>query len=146
MLQKILKKNTFADLHSNQKHKNRKLHKQHNRNNNMNTIIFGQLSPEKPNVGKPVQKMMVLYLSSEMESTFTRVLMSKVNLAYTSLNFLELSEEFQTLRVSSYTLCVIQRENSAQSFPGLRNSAWRGSCCRSAHHSLHPPDFCFSDN
>ena len=31
----------------------------------MNTVIFGQLSPEKPNVGKLVQQMRVLYLSSK---------------------------------------------------------------------------------
>ena len=39
----------------------------------MNTDVFGQLSLEKPNVGKLVQQMRVLYLSSEMESTFTGV-------------------------------------------------------------------------
>ena len=73
----------------------------------MNIVIFGQLSPEKPNVGKLVQQMRVFYLSSIMEISFTRVLMSKVKLAYTWLNFLEPSEEFQTLGVTSYTLWVI---------------------------------------
>ena len=39
----------------------------------MNTDVFGQLSPEKPNVGKLVQQMRVLYLSLEMESIFTGI-------------------------------------------------------------------------
>ena len=109
----------------------------------MNTDVFGQLSPKTPNVGKPVQQMRIFIFIFRNGKYIYGSLMSKEKLANTWLNFLDLPDKFRTLRVTSFILCVIQCESSAQSLFGLHDSAWRGSCCWSAHPSLHPPEICF---
>ena len=110
----------------------------------MNIVNFWTIVPGKTQCGKSGATDEGFVFIFRNGKYIYKSLMSREKLANTWLNFLEPLDKFQTLGVTSFTLCVIQRESSTQSLPGLRDFVWRGSCCWSAHPSLHPPDFCFS--
>ena len=89
----------------------------------MYTVIFGQLSPEKPNAGKPVQQMRVLLIFQQMISLQQNI--RQINSKPPETESLAYSDKFLTPITAPASPCVSLRDSPRSPRAGLHESMWR---------------------